>query len=170
MPRRSARAPVRVQSLFGWGRTKEMDEGKEEMWRQQQEILKERRSGSTRAVDETNQRRAEVQKKFNEKKAKKQRQRSALARGEAMPEDEDFKKPYNEEEEGGIIIPIAPFGIPKFDNGERFDLKLPYVDEGWVDESGADPFQWAKDLFSGKGTDRTPRKEPEDASDKKKKK
>lgn len=45
------------------GRTKEMDEGKEDMWRQQQEILKARRSGSTEAVDEANSRRQKVQEK-----------------------------------------------------------------------------------------------------------
>ena len=26
--------------------------------------------------------------------------------------------------QGGIIIPLAPFGIPKYDRGERFDLKV----------------------------------------------
>ena len=34
----------------------------------------------------------------------------------------------------GIIIPILPIGIPEYDGGERFDLRLPYVDNGWVDE------------------------------------
>ncbi len=34
----------------------------------------------------------------------------------------------------GIIIPIIPVGIPEYDGGERFDLRLPYVDSGWVDE------------------------------------
>lgn len=28
-----------------------------------------------------------------------------------------------------IIIPIAPFDIPKYDNGGRFDLKAKYPDE-----------------------------------------
>ena len=52
-----------------------------------------------------------------------------------------------EDNELGIVIPLAPFGIPKFDNGERFDLRLPYVEEGWVDED-ADPFKWIKNLFN----------------------
>ena len=34
----------------------------------------------------------------------------------------------------GIIVPLAPFGMPEYDNGERFDLRLPHVDNGWVDE------------------------------------
>ena len=33
---------------------------------------------------------------------------------------------------------ITPFGMPEYDGGERFDLRLPYVDQGWVDED-ADP-------------------------------
>jgi len=37
-----------------------------------------------------------------------------------------------------IIVPITPFGMPEYDGGERFDLRLPYVDNGWVDED-ADP-------------------------------
>ena len=26
-------------------------------------------------------------------------------------------------ENGGVILPLAPFGIPKYDNGGRFDLR-----------------------------------------------
>lgn len=37
----------------------------------------------------------------------------------------------------GIIIPVAPFGMPEYDGGERFDLRLPHVDNGWVDEDAA---------------------------------
>ena len=33
---------------------------------------------------------------------------------------------------GGIPFPMASFGMPEFDGGERFDLS-PYADEGWVD-------------------------------------
>lgn len=32
------------------------------------------------------------------------------------------------------IIPLIPIGLPEYDGGERFDLRLPYVDNGWVDE------------------------------------
>lgn len=42
---------------------------------------------------------------------------------------------YGEDEQtGGIIIPMASFGIPKYDNGGRFDLKLPHVEIGYTDE------------------------------------
>ena len=29
---------------------------------------------------------------------------------------------------------MNPIGMPKYDGGERFDLRLPYVDEGYVEE------------------------------------
>jgi len=32
-----------------------------------------------------------------------------------------------------VIIPQAPFGMPKYDNGERWDLKAKYTDEGYED-------------------------------------
>ena len=38
-----------------------------------------------------------------------------------------------DEELGGIIIPLAPFEIPEYDYGERFDLRAKYTDEGYED-------------------------------------
>jgi hypothetical protein len=32
----------------------------------------------------------------------------------------------------GLVVPLLPFGMPKFDAGERFDLRSPYADDGWV--------------------------------------
>jgi hypothetical protein len=63
-----------------------------------------------------------------EKERKRQRDRAALARGEKIEDDADDRgSPYGTDDEGmkgGILIPLAPFGIPKYDNGERFDLKV----------------------------------------------
>ncbi len=53
---------------------------------------------------------------------------------------------YGEEESGGIVIPMASFGIPKYDNGGRFDLKLPHVEIGYTDED-ADVMGKAKRAF-----------------------
>jgi hypothetical protein len=61
-----------------------------------------------------------------EKELKRRQDRAALARGEKLEPEQH--KPYGDDDEGmqgGIIIPLAPFGIPKYDNGERFDLKVP---------------------------------------------
>mmetsp|Transcript_40669 Transcript_40669/g.100497 ORF Transcript_40669/g.100497 Transcript_40669/m.100497 type:complete len:201 (+) Transcript_40669:162-764(+) len=42
----------------------------------------------------------------------------------------------------GFTLPMASFGVGgeagvggKYDNGERFDLRLPYADEGWIEET-----------------------------------
>lgn len=47
------------------------------------------------------------------------------------------KEAAGPEPKWGIIIPIAPFGLPEYDEGERFDLRLPHVDKSWVDEEAA---------------------------------
>lgn len=54
----------------------------------------------------------------------------------------DLDNQYGDPKEiGGIPIPGASFGVGgefglggKFDNGGRFDLRLPYADQGYVDE------------------------------------
>ena len=59
---------------------------------------------------------------------------------------------YEDEPKGGIPLPSASFGVGgefgvggKFDNGMRFDLRLPFAEQGWVDESELEP------LTKGKG-------------------
>lgn len=55
---------------------------------------------------------------------------------------------------GGIPLPMASFGVGgefgvggKFDNGGRFDLRLPYAEQGYVDEDADNnPFS---NLFGG---------------------
>lgn len=56
---------------------------------------------------------------------------------------------------GGIPLPGASFGVGgefgvggKFDNGGRFDLRLPYADQGYVDED-ADVMGKLGNFFSG---------------------
>lgn len=53
---------------------------------------------------------------------------------------------YEDEPKGGIPLPSASFGVGgefgvggKFDNGMRFDLRLPFAEQGWVDESELEP-------------------------------
>eukprot|EP01038_Epipyxis_sp_PR26KG_P007553 gene7553-10292_t len=46
---------------------------------------------------------------------------------ESEPDRKDSKLGLN------IVIPINPIGIPKYDNGERFDLRLPYAERGYED-------------------------------------
>mmetsp|Transcript_11929 Transcript_11929/g.27856 ORF Transcript_11929/g.27856 Transcript_11929/m.27856 type:complete len:231 (-) Transcript_11929:193-885(-) len=56
---------------------------------------------------------------------------------------------------GGIPFPMASFGVGgefgvggKYDNGGRFDLRLPYADQGYVDED-ADVMGKISDFFGG---------------------
>lgn len=54
----------------------------------------------------------------------------------------DLENQYGDPKKvGGIPIPGASFGVGgefgvggKFDNGGRFDLRLPYADQGYVDD------------------------------------
>ena len=47
----------------------------------------------------------------------------------------------------------------KFDNGGRFDLRLPYADQGYVDED-ADVMKKIGSFFSGGGSNNKNKKEP----------
>ncbi|KAG7341957.1 hypothetical protein IV203_007049 [Nitzschia inconspicua] len=56
---------------------------------------------------------------------------------------------------GGIPLPMPSFGVGgefgvggKYDNGGRFDLRLPYADQGYVDED-ADVMGKISDFFGG---------------------
>jgi|EP00970_Alexandrium_tamarense_P004307 hypothetical protein len=69
----------------------------------------------------------------------------------------DLENQYGDPKEvGGIPMPMASFGVGgefgvggKFDNGGRFDLRLPYAEQGWVDED-ADPNPFANWFGGGK--------------------
>lgn len=69
---------------------------------------------------------------------------------------------------GGIPLPTASFGVGgefgvggKYDNGGRFDLRLPYADQGYVDED-SDIMGKLGALFGGRKSKKVePKKEPE---------
>ena len=57
--------------------------------------------------------------------------------------------------EGGLPIPLPSFGLGgeagvggQYDNGERFDLRLPYVDQGYEDPE-ADVMGKLMNFFGG---------------------
>ncbi len=66
---------------------------------------------------------------------------------EPTPSKSDSKLGVN------IVIPLNPIGIPKYDNGERFDLRLPYAETGYEDPE-ADVmgkfFKSVKSIFQSK--------------------
>ncbi|KAK9828584.1 hypothetical protein WJX72_000880 [[Myrmecia] bisecta] len=132
---------LRVQALFGWDRRPGGEEDRQEQIRLQQEVLRRRRSNSwQKDVDE---RRAKVKRYNTDPEFKKQIDEDKRARAKAEREAK------GEPPKWGIIVPLAPFGMPEYDLGERFDLRLPHVDNGWVDED-ADMFKMIGNLFKGK--------------------
>ena len=122
---------VRTQALFGFGKKKnsektEWELEKEEQYRVQQEVLA-RRKGNSWQKDVT-ERRARASRYLNDPAFKKICDEENRQKFLAQKAEEEAEPRF------GIIIPMAPFGMPEYDGGERFDLRLPYVDNGWVDE------------------------------------
>lgn len=110
---------------------------KDEAFRQQQEILARRRDKRRNKdyFNDVQSRRDQVEEYFDNRTLKVQEGQDPLEPWKKMKEagyiDEGG---YTEEDEGGIIIPMASFGIPKYDRGARFDLKLPHVEHGYTDD------------------------------------
>ncbi|GIL54545.1 hypothetical protein Vafri_10293 [Volvox africanus] len=155
---RGSRCVLRTQALFGFGKSKnEVDSEKDEQWRLQQELIQKRKSGQL--IKEANERRKKVSEELASRKDLRRREKEALARGE-MPDTLRGWKPYDKEIDekanSGIVVPLLPFGIKKYDDGERFDLRSPYSDAGWVDPEEQDAWAGLKKIgtkilnFSGK--------------------
>ena len=114
----------------------------DEQWRIQQEILALRRNPRAKAREEEKiqARRREasqrVRKNFWSNRVSNDEDplvqwKEARDRGEVK--DLGYKdEPPKESSLFGINIPIpsSPIDIPKYDNGERFDLRLPYAERG----------------------------------------
>lgn len=141
-------------------------ENLDDQWKKQQEILKFRRSSTGNKQQyfaSIEKRRAKASKTQNDnwgwqtknyKKGddpinewKKRRESGVIS---------DLEDQYGDpNKKGGIPIPGASFGVGgefgvggKFDNGGRFDLRLPYADQGYVDED-ADVMGKIGNFFSG---------------------
>lgn len=136
------------------------EDSKDAAFRDQQEILARRRNKGK--MEEYNKRVEEGRRKANEKVDMWRWQR----RNDGVDPLVDWKKmkaagklpelyEEGENEQGGIPIPSASFGVGgefgvggKWDEGGRFDLRLPYVDQGYVDEDS----DFMGKLFGGKKT------------------
>ncbi|CAG9460349.1 unnamed protein product [Pedinophyceae sp. YPF-701] len=161
------RPAVRVQALFGFGKSKDpaAEAEKEEAWRAQQELIAARRAG--KSMDAAKARRKDVSAYIKEERAAREKayregKNVELPRGKKSKSQKDRYEEQNADDLGGIILPMAPFGMPEYDNGERWDLKAPYSEKGWVDEDASITNQIGK-LF-GFG-----RKKEEDAGEEKEK-
>jgi hypothetical protein len=138
----------------------------DEQWEAQQAILRERRKPRAereKYFAKIEEKRMQASKKQNELWSW---QTKTYGKGED-PLDEwkkrrtdgrisDLENQYGDPKKvGGIPLPSASFGVGgefgvggKYDNGGRFDLRLPYADQGYVDED-ADVMSRLGNLFAG---------------------
>jgi hypothetical protein len=138
----------------------------DEQWEQQQAILEARRKPKAerdKYFEKIEKRRQDASKDFKEKWAW---QTKTYGKGEdpltewkkrrADGTISDLENQYGDPKKiGGIPLPMASFGVGgefgvggKFDNGGRFDLRLPYADQGYVDED-ADVMGKLASMFGG---------------------
>lgn len=109
---------------------------KDEAFRQQQEILARRRDKkrSDAHFEEIRKRRENIEEYYDKRRLKVNIGEDPLEAWKKLREDGLIdESQYTEMDEGGIPIPMASFGIPKYDNGGRFDLRLPHVEVGYTD-------------------------------------
>lgn len=139
----------------------------DEEWEKQQEILKFRQSSKenrAKYFEDLEKTRMKVSKEQDEKWAW---QRKNYKKGDDPINEwkkrresgqiSDLTNQYGDPKKiGGIPLPSASFGVGgefgvggKFDNGGRFDLRLPYADQGYVDDD-ADVMGKLGSFFSGR--------------------
>jgi len=164
-PRAAATSPTALRWFGGGSGAKDLDEE----WERQQELLKLRQASPDerekyfksvedrriKATEEQIDKWAWQTKQYKKGEDPIDEWRKRRASGQIS----DLENQYGDPKEvGGIPLPSASFGVGgefgvggKFDNGGRFDLRLPYADQGWVDEEGdggGNPFS---NLFGGGG-------------------
>lgn len=151
-------------TAFGSGGSKE---ALDEQWEAQQEILRNRRKPASERSAYFKQ----IEKRREEASIKQKEmwdwQKKSYAKGEdpinewkkkrADGSISDLDNQYGDPKKiGGIPLPTASFGVGgefgvggKFDNGGRFDLRLPYAEQGYVDDD-ADFMGKLGSMFGGK--------------------
>ena len=143
--RGSSRRPLAVTA--GWFNNNKDTAGRDPMFEQQQEILRRRRKGAN-LESEVSKRRAKVSGFMKGTLAKEEM--TAIKENNKAKANELSKEAFKGKK-GFLSLPMASFGMPEFDGGERFDLRAPYADEGWVDpedDGVANPFTLGG-LFGG---------------------
>ena len=148
----SARAPAsrpRVVTVHaGWFSNNKDIAGRDETWEKQQEILRKRRSGAN-LESEVSKRRAKVS---GFMKGTLSKEETAAIKAKNKQAADDLAREAFKGQKGWISLPGISLGLPELDGGERFDLRAPYADEGWVDEENngiSNPFTLGG-LFGGK--------------------
>ncbi|CAK0782841.1 hypothetical protein CVIRNUC_006036 [Coccomyxa viridis] len=141
-----------TRALFGWGNKEEREwkrQEKDDAYQAQLDVLKRRKSGAWQK--DVVERRGKVRKYNTDPEYKKQVDDDKRERAKAQRKADPPVSLFD------IVIPLAPFGIPEYDLGERFDLKGPYCDSGYVDEDADFGKQVAR--FFGRGKKKAPKSE-----------
>lgn len=166
--RSSSKSTTSLNGLFDnkWQAQGSGKDRLDEQWEQQQAILEARRKPKAerdKYFEKIEKRRQEASQDFKEKWGW---QTKTYGKGEdpltewkkrrADGTISDLDNQYGDPKKiGGIPLPMASFGVGgefgvggKFDNGGRFDLRLPYADQGYVDED-ADVMGKLANMFGG---------------------
>lgn len=109
---------------------------KDEAYERQQEILARRRDKKRNDAhfEDIRKRRENIEEYYDKRRLKVNVGEDPLEAWKKLREEGFIdESQYTEMDEGGIPIPMASFGIPKYDNGGRFDLRLPHVEVGYTD-------------------------------------
>lgn len=126
-------SPRRTPPAMGPWRKGEKDEAFEK----QQEILARRRDKNRNSdyFEEIKKRREAIEQYYDKRRLKVPHGEDPIVAWKKLKEEGLIdESAYTELDEGGIPIPMASFGIPQYDNGGRFDLRLPHVEIGYTDE------------------------------------
>ena len=160
-------------------------ESLDDQWEQQQAILKARRAPASEReqyFQKVEERRAEATRKQKDmwawqskKYGKGEDPINEWKKRRANGQISDLEDQYGDPKKvGGIPLPGASFGVGgefgvggKFDNGGRFDLRLPYAEQGYIDED-ADVMGKIGSFFGGGKKKKAPEPEPEPEKPKKK--
>ena len=146
--RTAACRPRGLTVTAGWFQNNKDVGGRDTTWEAQQEILRKRRQGGS-IESEVSKRRAKVSGFMKGTLSKEET--AAIKRKNRDAANELAKEAYKGKP-GFISLPGMSIGMPEFDGGERFDLRAPYADEGWVDTENngiSNPFTLGG-LFGGK--------------------
>ncbi|KAL7560936.1 hypothetical protein ACA910_022426 [Epithemia clementina (nom. ined.)] len=160
----------------------------DEQWEAQQEILRNRRKPQLERDEyfrkvrdqrvEASQKQIDMWGWQTKKYAKGEDPIDEWRKQRAKGNISDLDNQYGDPKKiGGIPLPMASFGVGgefgvggKFDNGGRFDLRLPYAEQGYVDED-ADVMGKLASFFGGnkKKENSKPAPTPVEEPEKKKK-
>merc|ERR1712137_637970 len=146
------------------GKDPAKEAAKQAEFEEQQRILEARRAG--KALEGSKQRRAKVSQYIQEEKeAKKKAYRegkNVKRPGQDKAGIQAIREQYGLSEDGkedklkgriGFVLPMNSIGMPKYDQGARFDLDAPYADKGYVDEADNGGFSLGRIFGMGKKKD-----------------